>query len=119
MLFHLINDAVGNIVGLFHYNLFFYLYFVFLFIYFVGLFGVLFNIKNILISLLLIEVAYFGIIGLLLFLAVFFDLIFGFVFALLVLLVAAAESVMGLGFVIIIFRFQRTITYESLTVLQA
>jgi len=44
----------------------------FLFVYVFGLFGVLFNVKNILISLLFVEIAYFGVVSSLLFLALFF-----------------------------------------------
>jgi NADH-quinone oxidoreductase subunit K len=90
----------------------------FLFVYVFGLFGVLFNVKNILISLLFVEIAYFGVVSSLLFLALFFNLVLGFIFALLVLLIAAAESVVGLGFVIVVFRFQRFITYNTLVTLQ-
>jgi len=87
---------------------------VFFCIYFFSLFCLLLNLKNILISLLLVELTYFGVICSLLSLAVFFDFVFGFTFALLVILVAAAESVIGLGLAILVFRFQRIIMYDSL-----
>lgn len=98
-------------------NVHFSLLLAFLCVYFFSLFCLLLNLKNILISLLLIELTYFGVICYLLSLAVFFDLVFGFTFALLVILVAAAESVIGLGLAILVFRFQRIIMYDYLALL--
>jgi NADH-quinone oxidoreductase subunit K len=92
----------------------FVIFWVFLFIYFFGLFGVLVNLKNILISLLMVELTYLGVISYFMLVAVIFDLNFGFIFALLLILVAAAESVIGLGLVIVVFRFQKKVTYNSL-----
>jgi len=93
----------------------FYVYF--LFVYVFGLLGVLFNIKNMLISLLFIEITYFGIVCLFLFFAVFLKLEISFLYALLILLVAAAESVVGLGFVVVIFQFQRIVMFSSFSTL--
>jgi NADH:ubiquinone oxidoreductase subunit K len=113
---------IFNINGIFKLttsDIFFQFYLVFLFIYFIGLFGVLLNLKNILISLLFIEISYFGIVGFLLFISIFFDMAIGFAYSLLILLVAAGESVVGLGIVIVVFRYQRSITFEGLNVLQS
>jgi len=90
----------------------------FLCIYFFSLFCLLLNLKNILISLLLIELTYFGVVCCFLFLAVFYDIVFGFTFALLIILVAAAESVVGLGLAILVFRLQRVIMYTTLNSLR-
>ena len=93
------------------------LYLIFTSLYFFGLFGLLFNLKNLLISLLMVELTYFGIIGYALSLAITFSLFYGYIIALLVILIAAAESVVGLGLVIIVSRYQQSITFDGLVCL--
>jgi len=115
--FSLVNWESLAIFGLSNTNLTF-IYGLVLSVYFFGLFGLLINLKSILISLLFVELVYFSIIVHFLFLAMCFDLYFCFVYALLFILIAAAESVIGLGLVILLFRFQRNITFDSLSALK-
>lgn len=95
------------------------LYLIFTSLYFFGLFGLLFNLKNLLISLLMVELTYFGIVGYALSLAITSSLFYGYIIALLVILIAAAESVVGLGLVIIVSRYQQSITFDGLVCLAA
>jgi NADH-quinone oxidoreductase subunit K len=87
-------------------------------LYFFSVSGVLLNLKNILVTLLLVELTYFSVVCLFLLSAALLYTPLSFSYALLVILVAASESVVGLGLLIVIFRKQRKITFNVTPVLQ-
>jgi NADH-quinone oxidoreductase subunit K len=97
---------------------FFFILFFSFFIYILSLLGLILNLKNLLISLLFIELSYFGIITFLVFFSLFFSIYTGFLYAVLLILVAAAESTIGLGILIIVFTFDKNITFDTLIELQ-
>lgn len=82
--------------------------------YIISICGLLFNLKNILISLFFIELTYFSMITFILLVTVFFYNFHGFILALITLLLAAAESAVGLGLVIVIYSAEKRITYDNL-----
>ena len=82
-------------------------------VFLIGLFGVIFNRRNLIILLLSLE---------LMLLAANLNFIFisiqqftphGQLFSLLILTVAAAESAIGLGIVIVLFRLQKNVSFEK------
>ena len=82
-------------------------------IYLIGLIGIIFNFKNFLITMLSIELMYLGI-------TVSFILVSistadpkGQIYAMVLLILAAAESAIGLGLLIVLFRFGKSINFES------
>lgn len=79
-------------------------------LYTIGLTGMLFNYKNYLVTMMCVELMYLGVITA-------FILHAGAVYALLLLILAACESAIGLGLLILLYRFGRSIdfaSYESL-----
>ena len=88
------------------------------YIYIFGLIGLILNLKNILISLLFVELTYFGIITFVLAISLVNFLVNGFIFALLLILAAASESAVGLGILICVFTFEKKITFDFLVELR-
>lgn len=74
--------------------------------------------QNLLILLIFIELMFFGLNTQLLFLAIYTLQPVGYIYALINLLLAATESVIALTIVILCYRINNSITYESLTVLR-
>ncbi len=83
-----------------------------LIILFLGCCGVLINKKNILITIISIEVMFYGLNFFLLTLSIELNDILGEVFALLILTLAAAESALSLGILTVYFR-----VYENILIL--
>jgi NADH-quinone oxidoreductase subunit K len=83
-------------------------------IYLISICGLLFNLKNILISLFFVELAYFSLIVFLLIITVVFNIYYGFLYALFLILLAASESAVGLGILIFVYTFEKKITFDNL-----
>lgn len=87
-------------------------------LFFLGLFGILWNQKNIIIIFLCVELMLFGIGLQFLFFSLFFNYSLGYIFALLVLTVATAETAIGLGIIVLGYRLNRSVSFESFTILR-
>ena len=74
--------------------------------------------QNLLILLIFIELMFFGLNIQLVFLATFTLQTIGYIYALINLLLAAIESVIALTLIILCYRVNNSITYESLTTLR-
>lgn len=83
------------------------------FLFLVGIAGIIFNYKNFLITMLSIELMYFGIIcGFLFFSIIASDPTLQ-IYAIILLILAAAESAVGLGLLIVFFKYGRSINFSS------
>jgi len=81
-------------------------------IFLIGIAGILFNYKNFLITMLSIELMYLGIVTSLTIISVFtFDPL-GQLYALTILILAASESAIGLGILIVLFRYGNSIEFD-------
>ena len=78
----------------------------------IGIFGIVFNYRNIVITLISIELCLLAINLNFIFNAMFHNDLMGLVFALLVLTVAAAEAAIGLALLVLYFRVRNTIVIE-------
>jgi NADH:ubiquinone oxidoreductase subunit K len=86
-------------------------------LFFIGLAGMVFNYKNFLVTMMSIECMYLGAVtGFITYGVAFYD-ITALVYGLLVLIFAACESAVGLGLLVAIYRFGRTIGFSPLTAL--
>jgi NADH-quinone oxidoreductase subunit K len=82
-------------------------------VYFLGLLGIVFNYKNFLVTMMSVELMYLG--------AVSSFVIYGttandphsLMYALTLLILAACESAIGLGLLIVLYRFGRSIDFEA------
>jgi NADH-quinone oxidoreductase subunit K len=78
-----------------------------------GLFGILYSYSNFLITMMAIELMYLGAVSsFVLYGALCYDTR-GFIYALLLLILAACESALGLGMIIVLYRFDRTIDFDA------
>ena len=75
-----------------------------LFICFLGAFGIFINKRNILLSVICIEIMFYGINFFLVAISAYLDEFFGELFALFVLTLAAAESALALGLITLYFQ---------------
>jgi NADH-quinone oxidoreductase subunit K len=80
-------------------------------IFLIGVFGLLFNYKNFLVSMLNIELIYLGIVTGFAVLSIIFNDFFGQIYALVILILAAAESAVGLGILIVLFKYGQTVDF--------
>lgn len=87
-------------------------------LFFIGLFGILLNQKNIVIIFLCVELMLFGAGLQFLFIHLFFGYILGQIFALLILTIATAETAIGLGIIILAYRLNRSVSFETFTTLR-
>lgn len=82
-------------------------------IFFIGISGIIFNYKNLLITMLSIELMYLGIItAFLIVSSATFDPK-GQIYALVLLILAASESSIGLGMLIVLYRFGNSIEFSE------
>jgi NADH:ubiquinone oxidoreductase subunit K len=88
------------------------------FVFFVGLTGIFFNRKNVILVLVSVELMLLAINFMFLISSVYLDDRIGQIFALLVLTIAAAESSIGLGILVVYYRIRGTITVEFVNLLQ-
>jgi len=84
-----------------------------LLLFFIGVVGVVFNFKNFLITMMSVELIYLAIILLFIIVSVYTYDQKGEIYALLLLIIAAAESAIGLGILIVLYRFGKTINFED------
>jgi NADH:ubiquinone oxidoreductase subunit K len=84
-----------------------------LLIYFIGLAGIMYNYKNFLVTMLCVELMYLGIISSFIVCSVFTFDPKGQIYALIFLIVAAAESAIGLGILVVSYRFGKSIDFEA------
>jgi NADH-quinone oxidoreductase subunit K len=88
-------------------------------VFLIGLIGLIINRRNILIILMCIELALLGLnLNFILF-SIYFDDLYGQLFSLFILTVAAAESALGLAIIIIYYRLRGSILIDQLPVLKS
>ena len=106
--FHLIST--GNIYGIpFWIDYLFFFYFLFL----IGLSGIIFNYKNYLVTMFCIELMYLGITVCFIIVSISTADPKGQIYAILLLILAAAESAVGLGLLIVLYRFGNSIDFQD------
>lgn len=82
-------------------------------LYFAGVLGIIFNHKNFLVTIRSIELRYLGIITSFVIYGVSFGDHRGAIYGLLILILAACESAVGLGIIIVLHRFGRSIDFSA------
>ena len=87
-------------------------------LFFIGLYGIMLNRKNIVVMLMSIELVLLAINFNFIVFSVFLDDIFGQIFALFVLTVAAAESAIGLAILVVYYRIRGTVSIEYINLLK-
>ena len=87
-------------------------------LFFIGLFGIFVNRKNVLTVIICIELILLSVNLNLLISAFYLDDIFGEIFVIIILTVAAAESSIGLAILIIYYRLRGTIAIEFINSLK-
>jgi len=83
-----------------------------LFIFLLGIFGILYNRKNIVLTLVFLEVLFFSISCNFIFYGFFLNNPIGYVYAILIITIAAAETVLGLSLLVVIFRINHRISFD-------
>jgi len=82
-------------------------------IFIFGLLGIIYRYENFLITMFSIEIMYFGVtLGFLIISATNVDIL-GQIYSLIILILAAAESAVGLGLLIVLYRFGFTIKHKD------
>jgi NADH-quinone oxidoreductase subunit K len=87
-------------------------------IFFIGLSGIILNKKNIILILISVELMLLAVNFIFLVSSVYLDDRIGQIFALLVLTVAAAETSIGLGILVVYYRTQGSIAIETINLMQ-
>ena len=87
-------------------------------LFFIGLSGIILNKKNIILILISVELMLLAVNFIFLVSSVYLDDRIGQIFALLVLTVAAAETSIGLGILIVYYRTQGSIAIETINLMQ-
>jgi len=82
-----------------------------LLIYFIGLIGFIFNQKNLIVTMMSAEVMYLGLIFLFITTSLLLNDPKGQIYGLIILILAAAESALGLGLLIVLHRFSDSINF--------
>ena len=90
-----------------------------LFIFFVGLLGAIHNDRNFLITMLSLELTYLGVIVLILNASLAMGDFEGRIDSLVILVIAAAESALGLGILIVLFRYTQNISFSAFQILRS
>jgi NADH-quinone oxidoreductase subunit K len=91
-----------------------YLLTVFTFLFFTGVFGLVLNRKNILITIMSIELMLLAVNLNFVIFSIYLDDVVGYVFVLFVLTVAATESAIGLAILSVYYRLKQTIQMDSI-----
>jgi len=81
-------------------------------IFFIGLFGIFLNRKNIILIIVCLELILLSINTLFIMTSFYLDDVFGQIFAIFILTVAAAESSIGLAILVLYYRFNGTIAIQ-------
>lgn len=87
--------------------------FLFYLLFLIGLTGIIFNYKNYLVTMFCIELMYLGITICFIILSVSTADPKGQIYAILLLILAAAESAIGLGLLIVMYRFGSSIDFQD------
>lgn len=87
--------------------------FLFYFLFFIGLTGILFNYKNYLVTMFCIEIMYLGITVCFVMVSISTADPKGQIYAILLVVIAAAESAIGLGMLIVLYRFGSSIDFSD------
>lgn len=87
-------------------------------IFFIGLFGIFVNRKNIILIIVCVELILLSLNCIFLMTSFYFDDVFGQVFAIFILTVAAAESSIGLAILVVYFRFRGTLSINTVNLLK-
>jgi NADH:ubiquinone oxidoreductase subunit K len=87
-------------------------------IFLIGLFGIFYNRKNFLIIIICVELALLSINFLFLISSYYLDDVFGQIFTIFILTVAAAESSIGLAILIVFYRIKGTISISFINLLK-
>lgn len=87
-------------------------------IFFIGISGIILNKKNIILILISVELMLLAVNFIFLVSSVYLDDRIGQIFALLVLTVAAAETSIGLGILVVYYRTQGSIAIETINLMQ-
>ena len=95
---------------MFNLNLYYLISFFFL-VYFTGCLGIILNRNNCLLTLLCIELMYLGIIFSFIILSKIQLLSFPYVYALLILILAACESAIGLGILVNLYKSSKNVSF--------
>jgi NADH-quinone oxidoreductase subunit K len=82
-------------------------------VFLIGLSGLVFNHKNFLLTLFSIEIMYLGITLAFIIISISTGDLKGQIYAILLLIIAAAESAIGLGILIVLYRFGKSINFED------
>lgn len=106
--FHLIEK--GQIVGI---PLWIDYLFLFYLLFLIGLTGIIFNYKNYLVTMFSIELMYLGITICFIIVSISTSDPKGQIYAILLLILAAAESAIGLGVLIVLYRFGSSIDFQD------
>lgn len=85
----------------------------FLLLFFIGLSGIVFNYRNYLVTMLCIEIMYLGITICFLIVSVATCDPKGQIYGLILLIVAAAESAIGLGVLVVLYKFGNSIDFSD------
>lgn len=85
----------------------------FLLLYFIGLSGIVFNFRNFLVTMLCIEIMYLGITICFLIVSAATGDPKGQIYGLVLLIVAAAESAIGLGILVVLYKFGKSIDFSD------
>ena len=82
-------------------------------LFFIGMTGMVYNYKNFLITMMCVEIMYLGAItGFIMYGLAFHDVLAA-IYALLILIFAACESAIGLGLLVAVYRYGRSIGFNS------
>ncbi len=87
--------------------------FLFYFLFLIGLSGIIFNYKNYLVTMFCIELMYLGITICFIIVSISTADPKGQIYAILLLILAAAESAIGLGLLIVLYRFGNSIEFQE------
>ena len=82
-------------------------------LYFIGLFGIVFNRKNFLVTMMCAELMYLGVISSFAFYGILANDSAAQVYSLILLILAACESAIGLGLLIALHRFGHAVDFAS------
>ncbi len=88
-------------------------------IFLFGIIGIIWNFKNIIILLIFIELMFFAINLQFIFISYFSTNFLGYIYALLNLILAACESIIGITILIIFYKINNSVKYEALTYLKS
>merc|ERR1712045_257334 len=91
-----------------------YLLTVFTFLFFIGVFGLVLNRKNILITIMSIELMLLSVNLNFVIFSIYLDDVVGYVFVLFVLTVAATESAIGLAILSVYYKLKQTIQMDNI-----